>query len=71
MKTPIRNKSNENQQGGSKGNQSINAKKETQKSRRSSNSGGQMSYHTDNKKKTVNKQNKKRASGKTIQNTRY
>ena len=43
MKTPMKNKSNENQQGSSKGNQSVHAKKETLKSRGISNSGGQMS----------------------------
>ncbi|WP_276362425.1 hypothetical protein [Daejeonella sp. H1SJ63] len=57
MKTPIKNKSNENQQGNSKGNQSIKAGKEALKSRGISNSGGQMSYHTDNKQATVNKGN--------------
>ena len=57
MKTPLKNKSNENQQGSSKGNQSIHAKKETLKSRGISNSGGQMSYQTDNKQATVNKGN--------------
>jgi len=57
MKTPMKNKSNENQQGSSKGNQSIHAKKEALKSRGISNSGGQMSYQTDNKQATVNKGN--------------
>jgi len=57
MKTPVKNKSNENQQGGSKGSQSIKAEKEALKSRGISNSGGQMSYHTDNKQATVNKGN--------------
>lgn len=57
MKTPMKNKSNENQQGSSKGNQSVHAKKETLKSRGISNSGGQMSYQTDNKQATVNKGN--------------
>ncbi len=57
MKTPMKNKSNENQQGSSKGNQSIHAQKEALKSRGIPNSGGQMSYQTDNEQATVNKGN--------------
>ena len=49
MKTPLKNKSNENQQGSSK--------IETLKSRGISNCGGQMSYQTDNKQATANKEN--------------
>ena len=57
MKIPMKNKSNENPQGSSKGNQSIQSKKETLKSMGNSNSGGQMYYQTDNKQATVNKGN--------------
>ena len=57
MKTPLKNKSNENQQGSSKGNLSINPKIETLKSRGISNCVGQMSYQTDNKQATANKEN--------------
>lgn len=57
MKTPLKNKSNENQQGDSKSNLAFKSTKQELKQRGISNSGGQMSYHTDNKKATVNKGN--------------
>lgn len=57
MKTPVKNKSNEDQQGSSTSNQTFKSGKEEQKQRGISNSGGQMSYQTDNKQATVNKGN--------------
>jgi hypothetical protein len=57
MKTPVKNKSNENQQGGSKSNLAFKSGNEELKKRGISNSGGQMSYQTDNKQATVNKGN--------------
>ena len=57
MKTPVKNKSNENQQGSSKSNEAFKSGTEELKKRGISNSGGQMSYHTDNKQSTVNKGN--------------
>ncbi len=57
MKVPVKNKSNEDQQGSSKSNQAFQSVKEGQKQRGISNSGGQMSYQTDNKQATVNKGN--------------
>ena len=57
MKSQIPNKSNENQQGGTKSNQAFESKREDQKQRGISNSGGQMSFQTDNKQATVNKGN--------------
>ena len=57
MKTPVKNKSNEDQQGSSTSNQAFKSGKEEQKQRGISNSGGQMSYQTDNKQATVNKGN--------------
>ena len=57
MKTPEKNKSNEDQQGSSKSNQAFKSGKEEQKMRGISNSGGQMSYQTDNKQATINKGN--------------
>jgi len=57
MKIPANNKSNEDQQGSSKSNQAFKSGKEDQKQRGISNSGGQMSYQTDNKQATVNKGN--------------
>lgn len=57
MKIPANNKSNEDQQGSSKSNQAFKSGKEEQKQRGISNSGGQMSYQTDNKQATVNKGN--------------
>jgi len=57
MKAPSKNKSNENQQGTSKSNEAFRSGKEEQKQRGISNSGGQMSYQTDNKQATVNKGN--------------
>ncbi|WP_411274344.1 hypothetical protein [Daejeonella sp.] len=57
MNTPSNNKSNEDQQGSSKSNQAFKSGKEEQKKRGISNSGGQMSYQTDNKQATVNKGN--------------
>ena len=59
MKTPEKNKSNEDQQGSSKSNQAFKSGKEEQKMRGISNSGGQMSYQTDNKQATINKGNVK------------
>jgi hypothetical protein len=57
MKTPVKNKSNENQQGGSKSNLAFQSGNEELKKRGISNSGGHMSYQTDNKQATVNKGN--------------
>lgn len=57
MKAPSKNKSNENQQGTSKSNEAFRSGKEEQKQRGISNSGGHMSYQTDNKQATVNKGN--------------
>jgi len=57
MKIPANNKSNEDQQGSTKSNQAFKSGKEIQKQRGISNSGGQMSYQTDNKQATVNKGN--------------
>lgn len=57
MNIPAKNKSNEDQQGSSKSNQAFKSGKEEQKQRGISNSGGQMSYQTDNKQATVNKGN--------------
>ncbi len=57
MKIPVKNKSNEDQQGSSKSNQAFQSVKDGQKQRGISNSGGQMSYQTDNKQATVNKGN--------------
>ena len=57
MKTPAKNKSNEDQQGSSKSNQSFMSGKEEQKQRGISNSGGQRASQTDNKQATVNKGN--------------
>lgn len=57
MKVPSKNKSDENQQGTSKSNEAFRSGKEEQKQRGISNSGGQMSYQTDNKQATVNKGN--------------
>ncbi len=57
MKTPVKNKSNEDQQGSSTANQAFKSGNEEQKQRGISNSGGQMSYQTDNKQATVNKGN--------------
>ena len=57
MNIPANNKSNEDQQGSSKSNQAFKSGKEEQKQRGISNSGGQMSYQTDNKQATVNKGN--------------
>lgn len=57
MKAPSKNKSNENQQGTSKSNEAFRSGKEEQKQRGISNSGGQMSYQTDNKQATVNRGN--------------
>ncbi len=57
MKTPIKNKSNEDQQGNSKSNLAFKSASEEQKQRGISNSGGQMSDKTDNKQATVNKGN--------------
>lgn len=57
MKSQIPNKSNENQQGGTKSNQAFESKRESLKQRGISNSGGQASFTTDNKQATVNKGN--------------
>lgn len=57
MKTPVKNKSNEDQQGSSKANEAFRSGNEELKKRGISNSGGQMSYHTDNKQATVNRGN--------------
>lgn len=57
MKTKAKNKSNENRQGTSKSNLSFKSEIKELKSRGISNSGGQMSYQTDNKQATVNKGN--------------
>lgn len=57
MKTPVKNNANANEQGSSKSNQAFQSVKEAQKQRGISNSGGQMSYQTDNKQATVNKGN--------------
>ncbi|MHB1178329.1 MAG: hypothetical protein ACYCZO_08365 [Daejeonella sp.] len=57
MKIPVKNKSNEDQQGSSRSNQAFKSGKEDQKQRGISNSGGQMSYQTDNKQATINKGN--------------
>lgn len=57
MNLHSKNKSDEDQQGSSKSNQAFKSGKEEQKQRGISNSGGQMSYHTDNKQATVNKGN--------------
>lgn len=57
MKITSKNKANEDQQGSSKSNQAFESVKEGQKQRGISNSGGQMSFQTDNKQATVNKGN--------------
>lgn len=57
MKSQIPNKSNENQQGGTKSNQAFESKRDALKQRGISNSGGQTSFQTDNKQATVNKGN--------------
>lgn len=57
MKVPVKNKSNEDQQGSSKSNQAFQSVKEVQKQRGISNSGGQMSFQTDNKQATINRGN--------------
>lgn len=57
MKVPVKNKSNEDQQGSSKSNQAFQSVKEAQKQRGISNSGGQMSFQTDNKQATINRGN--------------
>lgn len=57
MKTVIRNKSNGNKQGKSKSNLNFKSEIKELKQRGISNSGGQMSYQTDNKQATVNKGN--------------
>jgi hypothetical protein len=57
MKTQAKNKSNENQQGSSKSNLAFKSESQELKRRGISNSGGQMSYQTDNKQATVNKGN--------------
>ncbi|WP_276347037.1 hypothetical protein [Daejeonella sp. JGW-45] len=53
----MKNKSNEDQQGSSKSNQAFQSVKEAQKQRGISNSGGQMSFQTDNKQATINRGN--------------
>ena len=57
MKIPVKNKSNEDQQGSSRSNLAFKSGNQEQKQRGISNSGGQMSFQTDNKQATVNKGN--------------
>jgi hypothetical protein len=57
MKDKLNNKSNQDQQGKSNSNQFFKSFKDSEKQRGISNSGGQMSYQTDNKQSTVNKGN--------------
>jgi hypothetical protein len=57
MKDKSINKSSQDQQGNSTSNQFFKSVKDDQKQRGISNSGGQMSYQTDNKQATVNKGN--------------
>ena len=57
MKDKLNNKSNQDQQGKSNSNQFFDSVRDEKKQRGISNSGGQMSYQTDNKQATVNKGN--------------
>jgi hypothetical protein len=57
MKTISKIKSKENKQGSSKSNLALKSEIMELKQRGISNSGGQMSYQTDNKQATVNKGN--------------
>lgn len=57
MKIPVKNKSNENQQGDTRSNLAFKSGREEQKQRGISNSGGQLSFQTDNKQANVNRGN--------------
>jgi hypothetical protein len=57
MKDKSNNNANQDQQGGSKSNQLFDSVRDQKRGRGISNSGGQMSYQTDNKQATVNRGN--------------
>lgn len=57
MKDKLNNKSGQDFQGNSTSNQFFTSVKDEKKQKGISNSGGQMSYQTDNKQATVNKGN--------------